>query len=156
MQFSTWAMIVLGLNISQITATSVRDNDGNCEGVKSCRPRCITFRVERDILKCGSMEGIFTVQEDINPWDTKRFSTANCNVMATCENSLCGSNLFGDLTVRVGEGGYHGSYYYTVFDLPEGEDDRFTFCSMYPCTKEECALPEQMVSRADCYVANMI
>ncbi|KAI2491277.1 hypothetical protein MHU86_23296 [Fragilaria crotonensis] len=86
----------------------------------------------------------FTVQEDVNPWDTKRFSTANCAPLGTCENGFCGMELVGDLTVRVGEAGHHGSYYYTTYALQDGGDDRFTHCSMYPCTKEECAVPEQM------------
>lgn len=126
------------------TAANVRENGENCEGVKSCRPRCITFAVERDISSCGLMDGVFTVQEDVNPWDTKRFSTANCAPLGTCENGFCGMEFVGDLTVRVGEAGHHGSYYYTTYALQDGGDDRFTHCSMYPCTKEECAVPEQM------------
>lgn len=127
---------------------NVRENGGNCEGVKSCRPRCISVRVERDVLSCGTSEGIFTVNEDINPWDIKRFQTTNCKTTDTCVNDLCGLELDGDLTVRIGEEGHSGSsYFYSAFELAESGDDRFTFCSIYPCTKEECSLPEQMVRR---------
>lgn len=138
--------LILALGGSFTTAANVRENGENCKGVKSCRPRCITFAVERDVSSCGLMEGVFTVQEDVNPWDTKRFSATNCAPLGTCENGLCGMELVGDLTVRVGEAGHHGSYYYTTYALQDGGDDRFTHCSMYPCTKEECAVPEQMVS----------
>eukprot|EP00546_Thalassionema_frauenfeldii_P019244 CAMPEP_0178900494 /NCGR_PEP_ID=MMETSP0786-20121207/3504_1 /TAXON_ID=186022 /ORGANISM="Thalassionema frauenfeldii, Strain CCMP 1798" /LENGTH=903 /DNA_ID=CAMNT_0020571503 /DNA_START=229 /DNA_END=2940 /DNA_ORIENTATION=- len=127
-----------------ILGSDVRQNSGNCVGVKSCRPRCMTFKIGREIHTCGTSEGIFNVQGDVNPWDMKRFTTRNCAQTNTCDNDLCGEELFGDLTVRVGEQGHRGSYFYTAFDLPKGGLDRFTFCSMYPCTKEECALPEQM------------
>lgn len=150
MNFPRWSLL-FGVNAS-LAAANVRENGGNCVGVKSCRPRCITFRLERDVLSCGMSEGIFTVQEDINPWDTKSFSTKNCETTNTCENNLCGLDFFGDLTVKVGEEGHHGSHFYSTFELPEGGDDRFTFCSVYPCTKEECALPEQMVSSIECTV----
>jgi len=136
--------VILVGSIQVIQGSDVRRNGGNCVGVKSCRPRCMTFHIQREIQSCGSGEGIFTIQEDINPWDVKRFSTRNCVQTNTCENDLCGEELLGDLTLRVGEQGYSGSYFYTSFDLPEGGLDRFTFCSMYPCTKEECSLPEQM------------
>jgi len=61
-------------------------------------------------------------------------------------NDRCGEPLPGDLTIRVAEEGYTGSYYHTFVDLSEDEDT-FTFCSIYPCPKDECALPEQMVCR---------
>lgn len=146
MNFPSFLILSLGFPALLVQA-NVRENGGNCEGVKSCRPRCITVRVERDVSSCGSSEGIFTVDEKINPWDIKRFQTTNCVATGTCINDSCGLDLFGDLTVRVGEEGHNGGYFYSAFDLPgDGSSDRFTFCSSYPCTKDECSLPEQMVS----------
>jgi hypothetical protein len=134
------------LSAIPIHAADVRNNGGNCIGVKSCRPRCVTFQVERDVQNCASSRGIFAVEGDINPWDIKQFRSRNCISNGSCENNLCGQSLSGDMTVRIGEEGHHGSYFFTNVYLPDGGNDRFTFCSAYPCTKEECALPEQMVS----------
>lgn len=143
-------LLILGIQLlAAAHAATVREDGGNCVGVKSCRPRCATFRLERNVERCGTSQGIFNVQEDLNPWDTKRFKTRNCETNNSCENSQCGLGLAGDLTVRVGEEGHTGSFYYSKFDLPAAGDDIFTFCSIYPCTKEECALPEQMVSTRD-------
>jgi hypothetical protein len=126
---------------------SVRDdNGGNCDGVKSCRPRCVTFRIDRETQQCNSSSGIFSVASNLNPWNVSKFNTLNCQASSTCVNSLCGTNLSGDLTVRIGEFGASGSSYYSSIYLPEGSDERFTYCSVYPCPKDECAVPEQMVS----------
>lgn len=125
-------------------AANVRENGGNCDGLKSCRPRCITFRIDRDNQECDSSEGIFSVESVMNPWDVPEFKTFNCEPI--CDNNLCGLDLFGDLTVRIGEFGESGSQYYSNIFLPGDNEERFTYCSVYPCPKEECAVPEQMVS----------
>lgn len=118
-------------------ADGVRNNGGNCVGVKSCRPRCVTFRVERTLQECQAKRGIFAEQTDVNPWDIKRFGVANCEAS--------GEDLTGDITIRIGEEGHSGSLFSSTMFLAEGED-RFTYCSLYPCPKDECALPEQLVS----------
>jgi hypothetical protein len=137
-----WLFAVLSVAVQ---AGDVRDNGGNCVGVKSCRPRCVTFRVDRETQDCGSRTGIFQVQSDLNPWDIKRFRSINCNTSDTCINNLCDQDLSGDLTVRIGEEGHSGSLYFTSIYLAE-DDDKFTDCSIYPCPKDECSVPEQMVS----------
>ena len=126
-------------------AKDVRDNGGNCVGVKSCRPRCITFRVDRHTQDCGVSTGIFQVKSNLNPWDINRFKAVNCKSTNTCINDLCNQDLSGDLTVRIGEEGHSGSLYFTSIFLQE-VDDQFTYCSIYPCPKDECAVPEQIVS----------
>ena len=90
-------------------ARNVRDNGGNCVGVKSRRPRCITFRVDRHTQDCGVSTGIFQVQSNLNPWDIDRFKVINCKASNTCINDLCNQDLSGDLTVRIGEEGRSGS-----------------------------------------------
>lgn len=121
-------------------ASDVRENNGgNCDGTTSCRPRCITFRLDRDEQQCDSSQGIFSVQSNLNPWDISEFNTFNCNPGTT--------DLSGDLTIRIGEFGESGSLYYSSIFLPENGDERFTYCSVYPCPKEECAVPEQLVRR---------
>ena len=128
-------------------ARNVRDNNGgNCVGVKSCRPRCITFRIDRDNQECDSSKGIFTDESSLNPWDVSQFEISNCEISNTCANNLCGLDLFGDLTVRIGEFGASGSLYYSSIFVPADGEERFTYCSVYPCPKDECAVPEQMVS----------
>lgn len=127
-------------------ARDVRDeNGGNCVDVKSCRPRCIAFRLERSVTDCSTSEGIFSDESEINPWAINQFQALNCEPADTCLNDQCGEDLIGDLTVGIREEGYSGSSYYTSTELYEGEES-FTFCSIYPCPKDECAVPEQMVS----------
>jgi hypothetical protein len=122
---------------------AVRDaNGGNCVGVKSCRPRCVTFRLDRTKL-CNSVGGIFSGVSSLNPWDIKAFRTINC--ADDCINAKCGKDLEGDLTIKIREQGYSGGYFSTSVELLEDEET-FTYCSIYPCPKDECALPEQMVS----------
>jgi hypothetical protein len=58
---------------------------------------------------------------------------------------LCDQGLSGELTVRIEEEGHSGSLYFTSISLAEGAD-KFTYCSIYPCPKDECSVPEQMVS----------
>jgi hypothetical protein len=57
---------------------------------------------------------------------------------------LCDRDLSGDLTVRIEEEGHSGSLYFTSISLSK-DDDKFTYCSIYPCPKDECSVPEQMV-----------
>jgi len=136
-------------------AQDVRDNNGgNCDGVKSCRPRCITFRIDRDKQLCDSSNGIFSVASNLNPWDVPEFKTSNCDADNTCVDHSCDMDLNGDLTVRIGEFGASGSLYYSSIFLPDGGDERFTYCSVYPCPKEECAVPEQMVRNVNCIRCN--
>lgn len=120
-------------------------NGANCVGVSSCRPRCISFSIDRNATDCDTMTGAFVDTSYINPWDTKDFRTYNCESDGSCMNDQCGQSLPANLTVRIGEEGYRGSYYNTFVDLA-AEEDSFTFCSIYPCPKDECTLPEQMVS----------
>ena len=126
--------------------SSVRSNNGpNCVGVSSCRPRCISFRVDRTVDECHTLTGAFRqVQSDqeINPWDLNSFQTFNCPADGTCINEKCGDPLPANMTLRISEEGYAGRYH-TLLGLSENED-AFTFCSVYPCPKDECALPEQM------------
>lgn len=127
-------------------AASVRENNGgNCIGVRSCRPRCISFKIDRDTTGgCSRRAGIFDLHSEINPWDIKRFAAYTCDADdGTCSDENCGESLPEDLAIRIGEEGYAGSYRYTTIHLTK-EDDAFTFCSIYPCPKDECALPEQM------------
>ena len=132
------------LFIGAVHALNIRDGSvGNCVGVKSCRPRCATFRLDRQ-ERCDAVGGIFNLVSQLNPWDTKRFRTLNCKPSNTCVNDQCGHDLAGDLTIQIGEQGYSGGTFFTNVELL-ANDDRFTFCSIYPCTKDECALPEQMV-----------
>lgn len=159
--FSAVALAMTATSEAAMVATSeakgVRDgNGGNCDGVKSCRPRCITFRIDRESQQCDSSSGVFSVASNLNPWDVSEFNTLNCQASNTCVNSLCGTtDLSGDLTVRIGEFGGSGSLYYSSIYLPEGSDERFTYCSVYSCPKEECAIPEQMVSTC-CCIANIV
>jgi hypothetical protein len=137
-----WALFLV---VGAADALAVRDaNGGNCVGVKSCRPRCATFRLDRTKL-CNSVGGVFKIDSSLNPWDIKRFRTLNC--ASTCINDKCGQDLVGDLTIKIGEQGYSGGYFFTNVELL-ADRDVFTFCSIYPCPKDECALPEQMVSGA--------
>lgn len=80
--------------------------------------------------------------EEINPWDLNSFQTYNCPAAGTCINEKCGEPLPANMTLRISEEGYAGKYHNFV-ELSENED-AFTFCSVYPCPKDECALPEQM------------
>ena len=144
------AAVLLAAASSTTANAPVRDiNAGNCVGVRSCRPRCISFSLEREDAGCDATEGVFGSPGADNPWDLDRFRAFNCQSAGTCFNDLCGQPLSQDLTVRVGEEGEVGSYYFTDLFLPIGTDV-FTYCSVYPCTKLECALPEQMVSIARC------
>ena len=123
-------------------------NSGNCVGTKSCRPRCISFSIHRSIISdghCLSMSGIFASTNKTRniAWDLKRSGVSSC--IECIQEDECG--WFDNLTVRVTE---QGSYWTMTTDLllPIHGDDRFTFCSIYPCSKTECALPEQMVCAA--------
>ena len=138
---------------SLVTANTVRDgNGGNCVGVQSCRPRCVSFTLDRSRTDCAARHGIFADAEGQNPWDLDRFRAFNCEPAGTCFNDQCGQSLDQDVTVRVGEEGEIGSYYFTDFFLPVGTD-QFTYCSVYPCHNQECALPEQMVSVSFCLIS---
>lgn len=141
MRYQSYVLLLIGA----VNALNIRDgNVGNCVGVKSCRPRCVTFRLDRQ-ERCDAVGGIFNLVSQLNPWDTKRFRTLNCKPSNTCVNDKCGHDLSGDLTIAIGEQGYSGGTFFTNVELL-ANDDTFTFCSIYPCTKDECALPEQMVS----------
>ena len=127
--------------------SSVRSKNGaNCVGVSSCRPRCISFQVDRSsdssVDQCDTLTGIFQIQSDITPWDTKSFRTYNCDAAGTCMNERCGLPLPANMTLRISEEGYAGQYS-TVIELAEDED-AFTYCSVYQCPKDECALPSQL------------
>ena len=140
-------LISLPLLFSSIDCATVRDGElGNCVGVRSCRPRCITFEIERDREECNARTGVFNVTGDITPWDTNRFESHSCN--GTCWSGKCGQPLPGNLTIRIGEDGYSGSKHYTFVDIDKNKDF-FTHCSIYPCPKDECLLPEQMGSVLD-------
>ena len=140
-------LMVNGTIVTALPNDDVRNNNaGNCIGVKSCRPRCVTLRLDRN-EDCNAVGGIFELQSQLNPWDIKRFRTLNCQATQTCINNKCNQKLSGDLNISIGEQGYSGGYFYTNVQLP-ADEDTFTFCSIYPCPKDECALPEQMVSLA--------
>lgn len=139
-------LCAVALALATPSDADVRNNGRNCANVRSCRPRCITFRIDRETQRCDSSEGIFSVESNLNPWAVSKFETSNCFASDTCANDSCGDDLTGDLTVRIGEVGASGSLYYSNVFIPEGGDERFTYCSVYPCPKEECAVPEQMVS----------
>ena len=88
------------LFIGAVHALNIRDGSvGNCVGVKSCRPRCATFRLDRQ-ERCDAVGGIFNLVSQLNPWDTKRFRTLNCKPSNTCVNDQCGHDLAGDLTIQ--------------------------------------------------------
>jgi hypothetical protein len=143
------AFVAMASAASIPNEASVRDNNGgNCIGVKSCRPRCITFRVDRDEQDCASSKGIFTVESNLNPWDVSEFEAFNCDAGIT--------DLSQDVTIRIGEFGASGSKYYSSIFLPQDGDERFTYCSVYPCPKDECAVPEQMVRQKSCPLVVLI
>ena len=135
-------------SVAVLAQSAVRDsNAGNCAGTTSCRPRCLAFRVDSTRTDCNTGTGVFATEGLLNPWDVGRFRAFNCMPAGTCFNDLCGQDLSlikNNLTIRIGEEGDVGSYHYTKVDLSNGQDT-FTHCSIYPCTKQECALPEQMV-----------
>lgn len=150
-QYYSSIIAIASLFCVTISATSVRENDGNCFGIRSCRPRCISYKVHRDNANCGSITGGF-LNDDV--WKYDKFKATNCDRGGSknkCKNSKCGEPLPANLTIRVGEEfviadeGDDHRYFYTIVDLPEGEDS-FTFCSLFYCDGYECALPEQMVS----------
>lgn len=147
------AMLLAGVIVSLVrganATSSVRLNNGpNCVGVSSCRPRCISFRVDRSVNTCDVLTGAFLggsqaqSGEEINPWDLNSFRSYNCPAAGTCINERCGEPLPANMTLRISEEGYAGRYH-SLLSLSENEDS-FTFCSIYPCPKDECALPEQM------------
>ena len=131
----------------------VRQNQGNCFGVKSCRTRCMAYRIHRsEGGDCPVASGVF---KDEQIWK-KKFKALNCKSSLTalkgnrqCMNNFCGQSLPWHLTIQIGEKfrvtpGVK-KYFYTTIDLPNGADS-FTVCSSYYCLGRECALPEQMVS----------
>uniref|UniRef100_A0A7S2NT06 ZP domain-containing protein n=1 Tax=Leptocylindrus danicus TaxID=163516 RepID=A0A7S2NT06_9STRA len=147
-QYSSIIAIASLLRIA-VSANNVRENGGNCFGVKSCRPRCITYKVHRENVDCGAITGGFL---NDGVWKHDKFKAINCDKGGSknkCTNEKCGEPLPANLTIRIGEEFVLADedddhrYFYTIVDLPEGEDI-FTFCSLYYCDGHECALPEQM------------
>lgn len=150
MKFPLFVLSVIAQSLlAPVTSTSLLVDDssvrigngGNCIGVKSCRPRCITFSINRTVTDCQVRTGAFDddirrTTNTLTPWEIKRFRTEHCD-----NDTLLPRKLY----IRVGEAGYSGSKFYTIVRLAEDED-MFTFCSIYPCPKDECALPEQLVS----------
>lgn len=129
-------ILLLVLSSALVGGSVVREkNGGNCIGTRSCRPRCMTFRLHRDGNEtgCHSRSGIFQAQEQmaVTAWREPK---------ANCSESEMGNS---DVLIRVDEESSHWSLA-TEIELSSGEEE-FTFCSIYPCPKTDCALPEQMV-----------
>ena len=137
MNVASFLLAAIGVSlIDQVNGFS------NCEGVSSCRPRCISFQVDRSVDQCDALTGTFQIQSDITPWDTKSFITYNCDAAGTCINERCGLPLPANMTLRISEEGYAGQYH-TVMELA-ADENAFTYCSVYQCPKDECALPSQL------------
>jgi len=128
-----------------------RGNAGNCVGIRSCRPRCASFRLHLD--DCQARQGIFE-RTTATAW---QYSQAECNsddadkYAALLRNKNSTLVTVKPLRVQVVEKSPYWSFA-TEFQLEprdsdgdDGAGSEFTFCSVYPCPKLECALPEQMV-----------
>ena len=141
-----WSLAILTASISFVDGSTVRDGT---IGNRSCRPRCISFRFDRSLAPtlCHSHNGVFVRNEDSTAWDLNQTSILACS--SCLQNTTCDQQKHGwdaDLRIEIIETGYVGSFS-TSFEL-SNDQDRFTFCSIYPCPKDECALPEQMVRSA--------
>lgn len=136
-----YSCVVTGESVPNVRS----GNPGNCIGTKSCRPRCISFSLDWTVVyddQCFSTDGIFSPNNQTSAvaWDLSRSGVSKC--LQCSQNDTCGWSS--DLTVRVTEQGSHWAMGTDILLRPP-EDNRFTFCSIYPCPRIECALPEQMV-----------
>lgn len=104
---------------------------------------------------CHTSQGIFhqlKAEEEIalanSTAGTKATRTAwqnleiSCSDLSGIENGL--SKESGKLLVEIDEGSAGVWSFTTEIELAPHENE-FTFCSIYPCPRTECALPEQMV-----------
>ena len=122
-------------------ATSIRNGTAdNCVGIRSCRPRCLGFYVDRFQSTC-TRDGVFADQDNAAAWNSTLIqachSSTKCNT--TAKDELCSDPWKRDLSVDISEHSIS-----TIFQL-SSSTNRFTFCSISPCPKHECALPEQLV-----------
>jgi len=122
-------------------SANVRKNGGNCIGLKSCRPKCITFQIHREIKDC-LQKGAFAKKNSM--WDCDRFQAENCLQKATCRNFQCNKVFPDHLQIRIGEAAFGDERTYSIIELKKGEN-YFTYCSLISCPKHVCALPEQLV-----------
>ena len=138
---------LLCCSFQSLQATTVRHgNGGNCVGVKSCRPRCITFRIDRSQAghQCQSSSGIFADHEESTPWHLHQMNISHCEA---CLSDPCRKNPWNaNLAIGIVEQGKEWSF--ATESLLTSDEEQFTFCSVYHCPKHECALPEQIVSCA--------
>jgi len=112
----------------------------NCKGISSCKPQCISFRVERSVVDC---ERTGSLNFEPSPWNLNAFNASPCPL---CTNGDCQNTLPANLTLRVTEEGWFGVDHSLMFDLPHDENI-FTYCSAYPCPSEECEVSSQMASK---------
>lgn len=124
-----------------LVAANVRNNGRNCFGVRSCRPRCLSFRLDW-AAECDTASGVFAMTSDDKntAWDLSRSYVGYC---AKSQMPV------GGVVIRVTESSPDFWSFTFEFVLARA-DETFTFCSVYPCPKSECALPEQTVRR--CFV----
>jgi len=134
MAFLLLLLLSLGED-NAVNSNIVREgNGGNCVGVKSCRPRCLSFRVVRDGADCHSRQGIFQRQQ--LQLDGAANGTAWQETNVVCNSAAGGiGEKEPSLLVEVREQSSYWSFA-TKIELLPGEDD-FTFCSIYPCPRRK-------------------
>ena len=142
-------LLVLTLAAVLVEAANVRDGTaGNCVGTRSCRPRCLGFRLDRDAAPshCETKTGIFAltdVNDENTAWNLTETAVLSCEECLT-NTATCEGMWRNDLLLELWEHAASASFSTTISLAAPNE--RFTFCSINPCPKHECALPEQLVS----------
>lgn len=138
-------LLLLLLLVLKTSIASSNTGRENCVGTRSCRPRCITFHLHRDGLEvdnCPLRQGVFKA----NGTTSKSIAWQEFNVQCSNESSTLSSP--GDngntLLIKIEEETQSWWSFATEIELLRHEE-AFTFCSIYPCPKTECTLPEQMV-----------
>ena len=137
-------LLFLAVFTRLVDGGSVRDGTtANCAGTTSCRPRCIGFRLDRTARTnqwCETHDGIFAAHRS----EPVAWKLDEITLSAVCDDSASWKS---DLDIVIRERGYAWEFSTELY--LSSLKDRFTYCSSYPCPKDECALPEQMVSGAD-------
>jgi hypothetical protein len=125
-------------DIGPVSNSSGSGNDESCVKIDLCKPRCISFRIDRDQARdqCGSVDGVFNSSVNAsNPWD---LSTTN-HTCAVLDQDAWKKNI----TVLIREQDNVNSS--ARFSLP-GSLERFTFCTgVAPCSILGCTASYHMV-----------
>jgi hypothetical protein len=108
--------------------------------IKSCRPTCIAFRLDRSATNCHRSGAFASLP---SPWDLDSLDAPPCsNTSTTIFARGASTPLPDNLSIRIDESGQTGEVISSRFDLYG--TDVVTHCSDYSCP--ECTSTDQMGS----------